>query len=432
MSDYSKSSTTTHKALYALPAFVLAFPTIPLYVLLPSFYGETVGLGLATVGSVLLILRIFDVISDPMLGWLSDRIPFRWGKRKLPMALGAIVGAPALIALFSPPDGVGALYLFTWGFILYLGWSAIQIPYLSWAAELEPDYQHRTQLNGFREAAGLFGILCVGGLSVALSHYSETDRLAYTSWGTVAIGVFIFSIVLWNVPQGRMVQTKEKFSFPWKNKIFLRVMSAWFLNGLANGLPAVCLPLFLTYILHTSEETKSGLLFFYFLFAVLGIPVWLSLVRSFNKHKVWCYSMLFACAAFAVVPFLDGDDVLIFAIICALTGFALGSDLSLPPSIQADCADWDRHRFGKERLATLFSYWSMATKLALGLAVGISFPILDYFDLSSGSPQSKTALIVIYAGLPIVLKISAVALMWNFPLTKNKHRAIQHALEKRP
>ena len=107
-------------------------------------------------------------------------------------------------------------------------------------------------------------------------------------------------------------------------------------------------------------------------------------------------------------------------------------DLALPPSIQADCADWDRHRFQKERLATLFSYWSMATKLALGLAVGIAFPVLDFFDLSSGSTASKIALVVIYAGLPVVLKTGAVALMWRFPLTKNKHRAVQRALEKRP
>ncbi len=430
MSACLKSSTTTHKALYALPAFVLAFPTIPVFVLLPSFYGETVGLGLATVGSVLLILRIFDVISDPLLGWASDRIPSSWGKRKLPMALGGLLGGPALIALFTPPDAAGVFYLFGWGFALYLAWTAIQIPYQSWAAELEPDYHQRTRLNGFREGAGLLGILAVGGLGVLMSHYSESVRLSYISWITVIIGVFTFVLALWFVPQGRRSFKQESFSFPWRNKIFLRVISAWFLNGLANGLPAVCLPLYLTYILDANDEVKAGLLFFYFLFAVFGIPFWLILAKTYSKHLVWCFSMLFACAVFCVVPFI-GTDIYAFGVVCALTGLALGSDLALPPAIQADCADWDRYRFGKERLATLFSYWSMATKLALGLAVGFAFPVLDFFDLSSGSPTSKTALIVIYAGLPIVLKISAVALMWHFPLTREKHHAVQYALEKK-
>ena len=202
MSVYSKSSTTTHKALYALPAFVLAFPTIPVFVLLPSYYGETVGLGLATAGSVLLILRIFDVISDPVLGWVSDRIPSQWGKRKLPIALGGLLGAPALIALFTPPADASAMYLFGWGLLLYFAWTAIQIPYLSWAAELEPDYNQRTRLNGFREGAGLLGILAVGALGVALSQLEESARLSYTVWVTVLIGAIIFVITLKFVPQG--------------------------------------------------------------------------------------------------------------------------------------------------------------------------------------------------------------------------------------
>ena len=82
MSDYSKSR-KLHKGLYALPAFVLALPTIPAFILLPSFYAETMGLGLATVGAIFLGLRVLDVISDPILGYASDHIPPRFGKRRL-------------------------------------------------------------------------------------------------------------------------------------------------------------------------------------------------------------------------------------------------------------------------------------------------------------------------------------------------------------
>jgi len=431
MSDYSKSSTTKHKVFYALPAFVLAFPTIPVFVLLPSFYGETLGLGLASVGFVLFALRVFDVISDPVLGWISDRIPKRFGKRKLPMALGGVIAGPALIALFSPPENVGTLYLFGWGLALYLGWTAIQIPYLSWAAELEPDYNQRIKLNSFRELAGLLGILSIGAIGIALSSLDETERLTTTAILTVAIGLMIFVITLIKVPQGRIAPAEKRMNFPWQNKLFLRVLGAWFLNGLANGLPAVCLPLFLTYILGVGEEVKANLLFLYFLFAVLGIPLWLFLSKQTSKHKVWCASMLFACLVFALVPFLESGDVFLFGLICVLTGLALGSDLAFPPAIQADCADWDRLRFGKERLASLFAYWSMATKLALGLAVAIAFPVLELVDLSSQSILSKTTLMVIYAGLPVVLKLSAVLIMWNFPLTKDRHRAVQRALVRK-
>ena len=117
-----------HKGLYALPAFVLALPTIPVFVLMPTFYAETMGLGLASVGLIFLGLRLLDVISDPLLGYISDQISSQYGRRKLPMAVGAAIGAPALIMLFSPSPGISPIYLISWGAILYLAWTAVQIP----------------------------------------------------------------------------------------------------------------------------------------------------------------------------------------------------------------------------------------------------------------------------------------------------------------
>jgi Na+/melibiose symporter-like transporter len=416
--------------LYALPAFVMAFPTIPVFVLLPTFYAETVGLGLAAVGSALFALRLLDVISDPVLGYISDRIPAQYGKRKLPMAVGAILTAPALILLFSPPDDATIAYLYATGAALYLGWTAIQIPYLSWAAELVPDYTNRTRINGYREGAGLLGILSVGALGLILADLAEIQRFQTIAWITVVAGALTFYLCLRYVPQGRLSLQKQSLTFPWKNKLFLRVLSAWFINGLANGLPAVCLPLYLTHILKADDQTEGMLLFVYFLFAVLGIPLWLKLSKTISKHHIWCLSMLMACVVFLFVPFLGEGDVIAFGIVCLLTGLALGSDLALPPAIQADCADWDKLRFKTDRLASLFSYWSMATKMALGVAVGIAFPVLDFFGLDQNSEAGKIALIVIYAGLPVVLKTSAVALMWHFPLTQQKHSFVQKKLEQ--
>jgi Na+/melibiose symporter-like transporter len=436
MSDYSKLR-KLHKGLYALPAFVLALPTIPAFILLPSFYAETMGLGLATVGVIFLGLRLLDVISDPIIGYISDQIPRRLGKRRLPMAIGALIGAPALIMLFSPQTDVSAGYLIGWGALLYLAWTAVQIPYVSWAVELEHEYAARVQLNGFREGAGLLGIMATGALGIFLVLFSEQDRFQIMAWTTVILGSGIFYVTLRFVPEGRVVSSDESqtLSFPWHNKLFLRVLTAWFLNGLANGLPAVCLPLFMTHILAASETNQATLLFTYFLSAVIGIQGWVWLSKLYTKHSVWCLSMTMACAVFLAVPFVSSGDILLFGIICVLTGLTLGSDLALPPAIQADCADWDRLRFRKERTGTLFAYWSMSTKLALGLAVGIAFPALAWFGLNdqtqTASSQSKVALVVIYAVIPIALKLMAIMLMQNFPIGPKQHLAINRRLERR-
>ena len=436
MSDYSKSR-KLHKGLYALPAFVLALPTIPAFILLPSFYAETMGLGLATVGVIFLGLRVLDVISDPILGYASDHIPPRFGKRRLPMAIGALIGAPALIMLFSPETGVTAGYLIGWGALLYLAWTAVQIPYVAWAVELEQGYAARAQLNGYREGAGLLGIMATGAVGVVLVSFTEQDRFQIIAWITVILGCGIFYATLRFVPDGRPIFSDKSrtLSFPWNNKIFLRVLTAWFLNGLANGLPAVCLPLFMTHILAASDTDQAVLLFIYFLSAVIGIQGWIWLSRLYTKHSVWCLSMVMACVVFLAVPFISTGDVFLFGIVCILTGLTLGSDLALPPAIQADCADWDRLRFRKERTGTLFAYWSMSTKLALGLAVGIAFPVLAWFGLDDqtqmASDQSKVALVVIYSVIPIVLKLIAIIMMRNFPIGPKQHLAINRRLESR-
>ena len=436
MSGYSKLR-KLHKGLYALPAFVLALPTIPAFVLLPSFYAETMGLGLATVGAIFLGLRLLDVISDPLLGYVSDHIPSRFGKRRLPMAIGAVIGAPALIMVFSPAPGVSAGYLIGWGTMLYIAWTAVQIPYVAWAVELEHNYAARAQLNGYREGAGLLGIMATGVAGVVLVTLTEQDRFQVLAWATVILGCGVFYVTLRFVPEGRFVPSDKSraLSFPWRNRLFLRVLTAWFLNGLANGLPAVCLPLFMTHILGASNTDQAALLFIYFLFAVVGIQGWVWLSRLYTKHSIWCLSMTMACAVFLTVPLLNTGDIVAFGVICALTGLTLGSDLALPPAIQADCADWDRFRFRKERTGTLFAYWSMSTKLALGLAVGFAFPALSWLGLDdqtqTASNQSKMALVVIYAVIPIVLKLMAIMLMRNFPIGPKQHLAIDRRLEIR-
>jgi len=419
-----------HRLLYGLPAFALALPTIPLFVLLPTFYGEHVGIGLGVVGLAILGLRLIDVISDPIVGWLSDELPHAKWRRKLPIAIGSLIAAPALYALFTPSLGASVWYLILWGSLLYIGWTAIQVPYLSWAAELESTYDGRTQINGYREVFGLLGLLGIGAVGIALQDLNIFQRFETTALITLLIGAITIGIALWRVPTGRQYQKTTSIRLPRGNGLFQRTLLAWFLNGLANGFPAVCLPLYLKYVLGSNDSGTATFLFVYFLSAVLGIPLWLWLAKHYNKHRVWCLSMLFACVVFLAVPFLGTGDEWAFGAICLLTGLALGCDLAIPPAIQADCADWDRLRFSQERLASLYAYWNMATKLALGLAAGFALPILDSLNLTERSDAAIFALIVIYAVLPIVLKAGAVALMWSFPLTLRKHHAVCQALEK--
>ena len=114
---------------YALPAFIVALPTIPVYILLPPYYGIELGLGLATTGFVLLGARLFDTVSDPIIGILSDRLTFRGNHRKPWIASGAVIAGIGLYMVLNPPAGIGAGYLLGWSLLLYAGWTMVSVPY---------------------------------------------------------------------------------------------------------------------------------------------------------------------------------------------------------------------------------------------------------------------------------------------------------------
>jgi Na+/melibiose symporter-like transporter len=132
--------------------------------------------------------------------------------------------------------------------------------------------------------------------------------------------------------------------------------------------------------------------------------------------------MLLACVAFAVAPFLGAGQVALFAVVCVVTGFALGADVVLPAAVQGDVIDVDTAASGQERAGLYLGLWALATKLAFAGAVGLAFPLLAASGYDPGlGLKSESGLLMLgllYAGLPVLLKLVAVALIWNFPLSR--------------
>jgi Na+/melibiose symporter-like transporter len=205
------------------------------------------------------------------------------------------------------------------------------------------------------------------------------------------------------------------------NRPFRVLLAAYFVNALANGLPAGLFLLFVGDRLGAADQA-GPLLLVYFLSGVAGVPLWLWLARRLSKHRSWALGMLLACAAFAVAPFLGPGDVAIFAVVCVVTGFALGADVVLPAAVQGDVIDVDTARTGQERAGLYLGLWALATKLAYAGAIGIAFPLLALMGYDPGqnlrAPEGLLTLALLYAGLPVLLKLGAIALIWRFPLDR--------------
>lgn len=423
--------------LYGLPALPLAVMGVPMYVFLPGFYSETLGLG--AVGAALLVARLWDVVTDPLIGSLGDRLQTRWGRRRPLIAAGTPLLLVSAWALFRPPDDVTLAYLLGWGLAAYLGWTLMALPYTAWGAELSEDYDERSSLTASREGFMIAGtLLAVAWPAVIGAGRADAATLSGLAW-VLVIGLPLAVVLcLRYVPEYRLASHPVGWRAGWlllrENRPFMRLVAAYVMNGMANGLPASLFTLFVAHVLAARDWTGI-LLLAYFITGVAALPAWLWLSRHVGKHRAWALSMLWNCLVFAWVPFLGAGDTGLFLAICVLSGVSVAVDMALPAAIQADLVDLDTAAGGGRRTGLYFGIWNVATKLALALAVGVAFPALQWlgFDATDpGSGDGTLALALFYGGLPILFKIGATALVWNFPHDRAAHESTRervHQLE---
>jgi GPH family glycoside/pentoside/hexuronide:cation symporter len=223
------------------------------------------------------------------------------------------------------------------------------------------------------------------------------------------------TIVYAPAPRRRMDDGGPKLAgmaAPLSDPSFVRLLGVFMANGIASAIPATLVLFFVADVLRA--ESRQGLfLALYFIAGAAGMPLWVKLSAAIGKTKAWGLAMILAIAAFAWVAALGPGDMLAFALICVLSGLALGADLALPPSLLADVID---RRGAMRASGTYFGLWTLATKMNLALAAGIALPLLGALGYAPGShePDALRALTVVYSAVPCVLKLAALGTLHLF------------------
>ena len=419
---------------YGLPGFVAAIPIIPIAILLPTYYAQELGLGFTVTGIALGLARFIDFLSDVFVGLAVDR--FAW-QRKASVALrykpwlfiGGCIAGLALYALSHPGQVddsiVGGLYLGAWSCVLFLGWTFLMVPYLSWGAVLAHDRHDRSRLTVARETAGLIGMLTALSAPVLVLS-AEVSPLVIITWIAIICGTPLLGYCLYRVPESlshEALSDDNKIRFRDLRELlgfepFRATLGCWALNSFANGLAAVLFPIVVQQYLKFDERALFVLLFLYFAAGVAAAPLWLKLARKRGKLAAWRFSIVLNVIVFAAVLLIDPEShglfsPALFYVISALSGLSLAADMALPASIQADVMEHDRKQHHKQRTATAFALWSMATKLALAGAVFIGFVTLgssgEQFDRND--PSARYLLLGLYVMLPIITKVFVLRLL---------------------
>lgn len=395
---------------YGALGLPLAFAALPIYVHVPKLYADSLGLPLAAVGATLLAVRLFDGLSDPLLGWAGDR----WGNRARWVGAGLPVLALGMLALLAPPPAAGLGWLAATLLVVTLAWSMSSIAYHAWGAELAVDAHGRTRVTASREGFALLGVMLAAAAPGVLAD-AEAEGLRRLAWLFVPLLALAAAWTLLCAPRAARVHTHtgnpRGLFAALAERPFRRLLMVFAANGIAAAVPSVTVLFFVADVLDAAP--RSGLfLLAYFAAAALSLPLWVALARRFGKLQSWALAMVAAMAAFVWAATLGAGDVAAFLLICVFAGAALGGDLALPPALLADLL---ARRGGSGGLAAgaCFGWWNLVNKANLALAAGLALPLLAWLGYAPGAraDEALRALALVYALLPVVLKAFALALL---------------------
>ena len=402
---------TGQKLAYGLLGAPLAMAALPVYIYTPKLYGDEFGLGLALTGVILLGSRVVDTLQDPWLGRLANHMQQKPGGWPVLALVAAVCLGLAYAALFNPPTENSGLLPFWFAvalILVYTAHSALNITYLTWGARASDDTHERTRIVAFREAFALLGVILASLLPMLFAEWFDADhRWFYYSFvfaGLLLLAVWVLlrhapvPLPIYAAPQGLLQ--------PLRNKPFRRLAILFLLNGLAVAIAATLSLFYIADVLQL--EPYTGLfLALYFISGACSLPLWLSLSRRLGKTLTWVFGTFAAVTAFFWAIQLGPGDMLPYILICLLSGAALGADLALPAAIAADIIP---HR-DRGRAASYFGIWSLINKGVLALAAGLGLPLLAGLGYQPGGELGLTALAVLYAGIPCVIKLLSAMLL---------------------
>jgi Na+/melibiose symporter-like transporter len=189
-------------------------------------------------------------------------------------------------------------------------------------------------------------------------------------------------------------------------------MAVFLLSGMASAVPATLVLFFIQDRLQT-PALEPLFLATYFLAAALSMPLWTRAVGRWGLSRSWLAGMLLSVTVFAWAATLSTGDIAGFIAVCALSGLALGADLSLPGAMLAGLIAQRGDRGLRE--GAYFGWWNLASKLNLALAAGLALPMLELLGYRPGSPSPEGlwALTLAYAVLPCLLKLMAAGVLYT-------------------
>jgi len=407
------------------------------------FYTDVFGISAAAVGTLMLVTRLIDAFSDPLMGALADRTKTRFGKFRPYLLWGIIPIAAAGVLTFTVPDFSDSNKLI-WAYGTYifmmLAYTFINVPYGALLGVITSDTQQRTNLTSFR-FIGAFS----GGSLVA---YLTPELVQYLGQGNEALG-WQLTMVLYGFIAGLLFivtfnGTKERISPPPGQKT--PVLQD--IKDLGQNKPwLVLFALALIIMITISLRASSGTFYFkyyaerpdligsfamaYMIALAIGAASTPLLTKFIDKRRLLMILMTIVAALSLIFYFVPNDNITLMFVLQVMIGLALGPKSPLVFSMYADTADFSQWRTGRRATAMIFSAAAFAQKLGGALAgamIGWLLASLGYVANQVQTGTSQEGIVLLMTLIPAFFAVIAVPLIYFYPLDDQQLKMLQNEL----
>lgn len=421
------------------------------------FLSNVAGLGPFAAGAIVLVARLWDAFTDPLVGWLIDRTRSRYGRLRPWLLYGALPFGVSFVLLWMVPPfhttGV-LLYMLAAVILFSTAMTAITIPHAALTAELSRDYDERTTLTsyrfGFGIGSGLLGGLLFATLSTSFcadpAQCLPAERQPGYLLASLGLGVvLVLSALLCfagvrerarPVPRTALrdvlIQVRDLLRLP----AFRFVVGIQVCSLLAAQLTAAVLPFYLTYWMQ--REDLFGLLFpIVQVSSFLFLWFWNLLSRRLGKQAVYLVGMLVWLGVQSMLFFVQPHQVTLSLVLGALAGAGLAACYLIPWSMLADVVDVDEWYSGQRREGICYGLAIFLQKFGIALGLFLMGVLLDWQGFSEHLPagaQPENALLALrwlLGPIPAVLVLLGMLLTWRYPITRQNHATIRAQLAAR-
>ena len=464
----------SYSAMY-LP---LSVALLPVGVYVQPHYAE-LGISLSVIAFIIVLARLSDGVTDPLIGILSDKLRTPFGRRKPWILVGTPVLMLSIYMLFLPPPSPSVWYFGFWVVMIYFAFTLVTLPYFAWGAELTPDYNERTRVTGGREQFHYLGVVIAtalplgAGILIYLGAAGNTvsglladlpgelgavmemragNLDVILSWLStfvlVALPVTVFIALAFVREPDLVVIPRRKASFRAslrvvrRNGPYVRLVVCYTVSTIGGAMTGALSFFFCKHVIDAGEWYSLYLLVYY-LAATLGLFFWTWLAGRIGKHRAFIVLVIWYSVWASFIPFIPAGWFGAFLFIMTMKGCTEGAMLAIPAAMAADVVDIDSARTGEQRAGMYFSLWGMLLKGGVAVGGALALLLVDIFGFDATAdpalahtPEGNSSLSLIvlalaYSIIPAGLKFVALPFIWRYPLTEERQKRIRARLERR-